>query len=120
MSERSTKLVFQDILEAIENIKSYTKDISLDQYIADLKTKHAVERNFSIVGEAVERLNDNLKEQNPQIGWRQAKDFGNIVIDYFGIDDTIVWEIIQFDISQLETEIQELSNKGIENTNYHN
>jgi uncharacterized protein with HEPN domain len=56
MSERSTELLLQDILTAIESILLYTKDITLDQYSGDLRTKHAVERNFSIIGEAVARL----------------------------------------------------------------
>lgn len=49
MSERDIQLLLQDILEAIGNIKDFTKDISFDIYQADLKTKHAVERNFSIM-----------------------------------------------------------------------
>lgn len=92
------------------SIQSYTIDISLTQYLTDIKTKHAVERNFSIIGEAVARLDNNLKEQFPQINWRQVKDFRNIIIhDYFGIDDTIVWDIIQFDLDQLGKDIQEVT-----------
>ena len=113
MSERSTGLLLQDILNAIESILSYTKDISLDQYLNDLKTKHAVERNFSIIGEAVARLDNELKVQYAHINWRQIKDFRNIIIhDYFGIDDTIVWDIIQFDLKQHEKDIRELMNIG--------
>lgn len=104
--------MLQDILIAIGNIKSYTKDISLDTYLADLKTKHAVERNFSIIGEAVARLDNSLKEEFPHINWRQVKDFRNIIIhDYFGIDDTIVWDIIQFDLDQLHVDIREVIEK---------
>lgn len=67
MSERSALLLLQDILDSINRIQSYTKGISLDQYRHDIKTKHAVERNFSIIGEAVARLDGNLKEQYPQL-----------------------------------------------------
>jgi len=63
MSERSTELLLQDIFNAIESILSYTRNLSLEQYLDDLKTKHAVERNFSIIGEAVARLGNDLKEQ---------------------------------------------------------
>jgi uncharacterized protein with HEPN domain len=115
MSERSSSLLLRDVLEAIKNIQSFTKDITLDQYLADLKTRHAVERNFSIIGEAVARLDNSLKEQHPNINWRQVKDFRNLIIhDYFGIDDTIVWDIIQFDLGQLQADIQELIKKGEE------
>ena len=34
------------------------------------------------------------------------KDFRNIIIhDYFGIDDAIVWDIINLNLDQLEKEI---------------
>jgi uncharacterized protein with HEPN domain len=35
-----------------------------------------------------------------------VKDFRNIIIhDYFGIDDAIVWDIINLNLDQLEKEI---------------
>ncbi len=112
MSERSLSLLLQDILDAIASIRSYTNNISLEQYLVDSKTKHAVERNFSIIGEAVSRIDNELKEQFPNINWRQVKDFRNIIIhDYFGIDDTIVWDIIHFDLQQLKEDIEEVKKK---------
>jgi uncharacterized protein with HEPN domain len=56
MSERDILLLLQDIIDAIGYIQEFTKGISFDKYQADLKTKHAVERNFSIIGEAVARI----------------------------------------------------------------
>ena len=50
MSERDIPSLLQDILDAIGNIKDFTKGITFDMYLGDLKTKHAVERNFSIIG----------------------------------------------------------------------
>ena len=62
MSERDIQLLLQDILEAIGNIKDFTKHLSFDIYKGDLKTKHAVERNFSIIGEAVARIDKPFKD----------------------------------------------------------
>jgi uncharacterized protein with HEPN domain len=36
-------------------------------YLVDLKTKHAVERNFSIIGEAVARIDKYFKETHPSV-----------------------------------------------------
>jgi uncharacterized protein with HEPN domain len=55
MSERDIPSLLQDILEAIGNIKDFTRGITFEMYLVDLKTKHAVERNFSIIGEAEQR-----------------------------------------------------------------
>ena len=59
MSERDIPSLLQDILVAIGNIKDFTRGITFEMYLIDLKIKHAVERNFSIIGEALARI-DNL------------------------------------------------------------
>lgn len=106
MSERDIPSLLQDILEAIGNIKDFTRGITFNMYLGDLKTKHAVKRNFSIIGEAVARIDKPFKDKYSSVDWRQVKDFRNIIVhDYFGIDDTIVWDIIHLNLDQLEKEI---------------
>lgn len=68
------------------------KEMTFGNYLSDLKTKHAVKRNFSIIGEAVARIDKAFRE--------------HIVHDYFGIDDTIVWDIIQIDLAPFEGDIR--------------
>jgi uncharacterized protein with HEPN domain len=106
MSERDIPSLLQDILEAIGNIEVFTNGLTFEMYLVDLKTKHAVERNFSIIGEAVGRIDKSFKDQYPSVDWREVKDFRNIIVhDYFGIDDTIVWEIIHLNLGQLKEDI---------------
>jgi len=52
MSERDIPSLLQDILEAIGNVKDFTRGITFKMYLGALKTKHAVERNFSIIAVA--------------------------------------------------------------------
>ena len=48
------KKYLSDILQAINMIESFTADMSeYNEYIADLKTQSAVERQLGIIGEAV-------------------------------------------------------------------
>ena len=68
MSERDIPSLLQDILEAIGNIKDFTRGITFDMYLGDLKTKHAVERNFSIIGEAVARIDKPFRDKYPWTG----------------------------------------------------
>jgi uncharacterized protein with HEPN domain len=106
MSERDIPSLLQDILDAIGNIKNFTRGMPFEVYQADLKTKHAVERNFSIIGEAVARIDKPFRDLHPTIDWREVKDFRNIIVhDYFGIDDSIVWDIIHLNLDQLEKDI---------------
>jgi uncharacterized protein with HEPN domain len=114
MSERNNILLLSDIVEAIQNIFVFTKGLSFAEYCSDIKTKHAVEHNFMIIGEAVARLPENFKKEHNTINWRQVKDFRNIIVhDYFGIDNNIVWDIIQLNLKDLLQDIlQVLKNEN--------
>lgn len=109
MSERDFLLLLNDIKEAIHSILQYTAGYSIESYEKDLKTRHAVERNFEIIGEAAARLPAEYKMLHPSIEWRIIKDFRNFIIhDYFGINHAIVWDTIQFRLPTLLAEIKAL------------
>lgn len=102
MSERVTHLLLDDIQSAINNILEFTKGMTLETYELDLKTKFAVERNFEIIGEATSRISENYKLNHPEIEWRILKDFRNFIIhEYFGINNEIVWDTIQWRLPDL-------------------
>lgn len=67
MSKRSVKLLLQDIVEAINNIPSYSSEMSFDQFMSDQKTKDAVVRNFEIIGEAANKLPKDFLDKNSDI-----------------------------------------------------
>lgn len=74
-----------------------------------MKTQHAVERNFEIIGEAASRVSSFYKDQHPEVEWRILKDFRNFIIhDYFGINHRIVWDTIQTKLPELFVLIKQL------------
>lgn len=109
MSERDILLLLSDIKEAIIAIRLYTEGFNLISYEKDMKTRHAVERNFEIIGEAAARIPSGYKNNHPAIEWRIIKDFRNFIIhDYFGINHQIVWDTIQFRLPDLLNDINTL------------
>lgn len=109
MSERNLSLLLLDIEQAITAIIDYTEGYSFTDYEQDMKTRHAVERNFEIIGEAAARIAQDFKTQYPNIEWRVLKDFRNFIIhDYFGINHHIVWETIELRLPELLIAIQSL------------
>lgn len=96
MSRRTPQLLVEDILDAARKIQKFTKGMSFDKFIHDDKTVDAVIRNFEIIGEASNRLSEEFKRKHDSIEWTRMIGFRNrIVHDYFGIDHSIVWNIIQ-------------------------
>ena len=109
MSKRDLNLLLYDILECCQKIKKYTFGYTFDDFLDDDKTIDAVIRNFTIIVEATSNIDQDFKIKNPQIQWREIKDFRNkMVHDYTGTDNGIVWDIVSNYIEELEFQIQEL------------
>ncbi|MGB3466246.1 MAG: HepT-like ribonuclease domain-containing protein [Cyclobacteriaceae bacterium] len=96
MSKRDTLLLLDDMLQSALKIKRYSADYDYDSFAADEKTIDAIIRNFEIIGEAANRIDDDFRIHNPEIEWNRLRGFRNrIVHEYFGIDLEIVWNIIE-------------------------
>ena len=109
MSKREPNLLLEDIIESIQKIKIYTSGLSLDDFLKDDKTIDAVIRNFEIIGEAANRIPDEIRDKFQLVNWHRIRGFRNrIVHDYMGIDYEIVWEIIEKDLEELKNRIQEI------------
>jgi uncharacterized protein with HEPN domain len=109
MSKRSSKLLLADILDSVGKIKRYTLGLTYDTFIGDSRTLDAVIRNFEIIGEAANRLPEELKDKYPIVNWYRIIGFRNrIVHDYMGVDYKIVWTIIQNDIDILFIDIEKI------------
>jgi len=106
MSKRSVKPLLQDIVEALNNILSYSSEMSFDQFMSDQKTKDAVVRNFEIMGEAANKLPKDFLDKNSDIDWPGIIGFRNILVhDYFGIDYEILWKIKADNLPELDSKI---------------
>jgi len=113
MSKRDTILLLEDMLEASRKIIKYTDGHDFKSFIADDKTVDAVIRNFEIIGEAANRIEPDFRSQHPEIEWTRIRGFRNrIVHDYFGIDNRIVWSIIEEYIQELVIWIENLINEN--------
>ncbi|MBD1401258.1 DUF86 domain-containing protein [Pelovirga terrestris] len=87
MSDRDSLLYLKDILDSIEAIQSFVKDISFERFINDRKTLSASIRELEIIGEAAGRVSPQIQQQFSDIPWRTMKDFRNVLAHhYFGIN----------------------------------
>jgi len=109
MSRREPELLLEDIIDSIQKIKKYTKGISSKEFFEDDKTLDAVIRNFEIIGEAANRMPEEIRDNFIAVNWHRIRGFRNrIVHDYMGIDYEIVWEIIVNDLEELQQQIQHI------------
>ncbi|MGB5749968.1 MAG: HepT-like ribonuclease domain-containing protein [Desulfobacterales bacterium] len=81
----------------------------LNSFAEDRKTVDAVVRNFTIIGEATNRIPEQVINENQEIPWREMSDMRNIVVhEYFGVSDKILWETMVSQISEHTCQLQHL------------
>ncbi|MCB0652307.1 MAG: DUF86 domain-containing protein [Saprospiraceae bacterium] len=109
MSKRSDKFLLEDIIESIDKIQKYTKNLSKDDFKEDDMRLDAVVRNFEIIGEAANRLSHEIQKEYQTVQWKRIIGFRNrIVHEYFGIDIEILWSIIENNLEDLKMKISEI------------
>ena len=100
------KVRLQHILDATSEIENYTKGVDFAQFSSNSMLFNACIRQLEIVGEAVNRLSDDLIANNPDVEWRKVTGLRNMLIhEYFGIDDKLIWAIIQKNIPDLKNKV---------------
>ena len=115
MSERDFRLYLVDILDSGSAVLAFVKDLSFEEFCNDRKTSSAVIREFEIIGEAIGKLPDELKQKRPDVEWQDIKDFRNLLIhEYFGVDMEIVWKVIQENLPVLVNAVKEILQTGSE------
>ena len=66
-------------------------------------------RNLEIIGEAVKNVSDELRKKQPDIPWRQLAGMRDKLIhEYFGVNLTIVWEVVAQEIPKLGAQVREI------------
>ena len=109
MSSRSIRVLLEDMLDAIQQIGSYTTGMDDDSFSKDRKTQDAVVRNLEIIGEAAGRLPDPFREEHSDIPWALVRGLRNrIVHAYFGVDLQLIWEVIRDDLPTLRSQLSRL------------
>jgi uncharacterized protein with HEPN domain len=100
------KKYLSDVLFAIELIEEFvksTKDFS--DFSVDMKTQSAVERQLSIIGEAINKFDKLFPDYQIEHA-RKIVGFRNRLIhSYDKIDSSIIWAIIKNHVPELKEEI---------------
>jgi uncharacterized protein with HEPN domain len=82
---------FRDIVKNIDRIRAFTDGMTYEQFVADEKTRLAVERCLLIISEAAAKLGELAEEACPTVPWPQIRRSGNVLRhDYDEIDHAIV------------------------------
>ena len=102
-----TRKHLEDIRRAADLIRQFTAGKAFSHYSADALLRSAVERQFEIIGEALNRLAKADVGITSQIGdYQRIIAFRNILIHgYDAVDDQVVWDIVQGNLPTLHQQV---------------
>jgi uncharacterized protein with HEPN domain len=111
MSSRSPKLYVQDILQACDDILNFTRSIhSAGDLQNDRRTFLAVIHSIQVIGEAARQTPKVFREKHLEIPWRETVTLRNVIAhEYFGLDNEIIWDVIQTQIPALAEKFRQIN-----------
>lgn len=102
--------LLRDIYVASRDALSFVKGMKKEDFLKDLKTRRAVEREFEIMGEAAGKLSESARESLKDVPWPSVIGLRNILVhDYALIQPAKVWGTIQEDLPALQQSLVKIS-----------
>ncbi|UCH96933.1 MAG: DUF86 domain-containing protein [Candidatus Aminicenantes bacterium] len=110
--KRDLKVYLEDILENLEIISDYVKDIDEEEFSNSRQLQDAVIRRFEIVGEAAKQVPNGFRSKHPHIPWRKMAGLRDVLIHhYFGVSVGRVGKMIEDDLDKTKEGISEIINQ---------
>ena len=107
----------RDMIEFAEKIMSYTDGMDKETFKTDTRTYDAVLRNLELIGEAATHIPSIVREEHKEIEWRRIVATRNRVAHgYLGIDDDVIWDMIQSDVPELLHRLHTLLDSTVHKT----
>jgi uncharacterized protein with HEPN domain len=101
--QRDARAFLSDAQAAAAQILAFTRNRAWNDYRADALLRSAVERQFEILGEALNRLSRRdsaLAARVPEL--RRIVDFRNVLAHAYAIvDDLLVWQAVERNVPAL-------------------
>ena len=105
------KAYVEHILGAIADIEKFTIGFDRERFVnpENKLVQNAVIRSFEVIGEAMKNLSEKIKNEHPDLPWRDITGMRNKLIhDYFSVNLGVVWKTVERDLSVLKNTMKVL------------
>ena len=85
------------------HLLSYSESKRIKQATSKVDKQDAIVRNLEVIGEAVKKIPDDVRDSHRDIPWKKIAELRDILIhEYFGINLNIVWDVIENKLQPLK------------------
>ena len=96
----------EHIVEAITNILDFAEGKTKEELEADKLRYYGIVKNIEIIGEASYKLTRAFCNQHPETPWEFIAKMRHVLVhDYYQINPSEVWAVIQDDLSPLRDQV---------------
>jgi uncharacterized protein with HEPN domain len=100
-------MYLQDMLVCCHRILNFTAGLDRDVFLGTEETYWATVKNIEIIGEAAKYVPGGIRDLLPSIDWPRIVGTRNALTHgYFGINNDILWDIVENKIPDLERELK--------------
>ena len=104
----------EHILKSLTVLLANKDKYTLEQVENDSLLFFGFVKHLEIIGEAVYKLTKEFRENHPEVEWIPIEGMRHILVHgYYQIDPAQLWDTIQNDLDELQTQIQKLYEEEI-------
>src|SRR5665213_2859074 len=107
MSAPDAELTLQQIIEVCEKAIEFRNSVKWKEFRDDWRKQMLGERLVEVLGEAVKRLPDDLRNRHSQLPWKKiagTRDY--IAHGYDSVDYDVIWGVLDVEAGRLRESVQ--------------
>ena len=104
--KKDPKVFIYHILESIELVEEYSKNMTQVQFLKLPSTQDAIVRRLEIIGEAVRNIPDAFRAKHTDIPWKKMAGMRDVLIhEYFDVDLILTWKVAKHELPTIKKKI---------------
>lgn len=98
-----------DILVSAERAERFLGEKTAEELTEDSAEGHAIVRCLELIGEAIKKIPDDVRENYPELPWKRWAGMRDKLVHYYwGVDMEIVYESVKVRLPLLKKVVQKI------------